>query len=73
MEKPLYIKIDQYEDIMSVLDQARERLNETKAKISELKELREKEKAFLENWDKDTKLIETKIGEVSTHLNTKQD
>ena len=72
MEKQLYIKIEQYKSTMSTLEQIKEKLDNAKVKISELRELREQEKNFLNSWDKDTTKIHEKIKEIETMLHSEQ-
>lgn len=58
MSGPLYVKIDEFEDVENILRDVRARIEHTKLKLDELRELRKQEEEFVESWQEDAKAVE---------------
>ncbi len=72
MTKPLFIKIENHNDIKKVLEEIRQKLLDTKSKIERLKELKDKEAEYINNWGNDTEDIDEKLKEIERILQTSE-
>ena len=67
-KKPLFIKIDKYEDAIGILDSIKESLNEADKLINELRQIRRDEDAQLDEWNEHLKSIKDKLMSVDSTL-----
>ena len=61
---PVFVKVDDYREILDVLEMIRAKVNEIKQTIGSLKSLRSEENAELEVWGNTISEIERKIGSI---------
>jgi len=66
--KPLFIKIDRYEDAISTLNSIREKLEEASKIISELRQIRHDEDAQLDEWSENIREIKEKLMNVDSMM-----
>ena len=67
-KKPLFIKIDKYENAMTVLNSIKEKLNEANNIISELRQIRKDEDQQLDEWSEHVRTIKEKLMNVDSML-----
>lgn len=58
---PVFVKVDEYKEILDVLEMIRAKVNEIKQTIGSLKSLRSEEDAELDVWENAISEIERKI------------
>lgn len=67
-EAPVFVKIDDYKDILDVLDLIKDRLEEAKRTLADINELKNDEDAELELWSSTLNEIEKKLGDIDRTL-----
>ncbi len=60
-QAPLFVKVDEYKDVLDIVDLVKNKLGEAKSKISEITELKNQEDSELEIWSNELSDIERKI------------
>lgn len=60
-EAPVFIKIEDYKDVLDVLDLIKDRLAEAKRTLADINELKNDEDAELELWSSTLNEIEKKV------------
>ena len=66
--KPLFIKIDKYDDAVSTLNSVKSRLEEALSIVDELKEIRKNEDSQIEKWSEHLRQIKDKLMDVDNTL-----
>ena len=67
-EAPVFVKIEDYKDIIDVLDLIKDRLAEAKRTLADINELKNDEDAELELWGSTLNEIEKKIEDIDRTL-----
>jgi hypothetical protein len=67
-EAPVFVKIEDYKDIIDVLDLIKDRLAEAKRTLADINELKNDEDAELELWSSTLNGIEKKIEDIDRTL-----
>ena len=67
-EAPVFIKIEDYKDVLDVLDLIKDRLGEAKRTLADINELKNDEDAELELWNSTLDEIEKKIEDIDRTL-----
>ena len=67
-EAPVFVKIDDYKDVVDVLDLIRDKLDEAKRTLADLNELKNQEDSEMERWGVTIEDIERKVGEMDRTL-----
>lgn len=67
-EAPVFIKIENYKDVLDVLDLIKDRLGEAKRTLADINELKNDEDAELELWNSTLYEIEKKIEDIDRTL-----
>ena len=65
---PVFVKIDEYKDILDVLDLIKDKLAEAKRTLADLNELKNDEDAELELWSSTLNEIENKLDDIDRSL-----
>lgn len=65
---PVFVKIDDYKDILDVLDLIKDKLAEAKRTLADLNELKNDEDAELELWSSTLNEIENKLDDIDRSL-----
>ena len=65
---PVFVKIDEYKDILDVLDLIKDRLAEAKRTLADINELKNDEDAELELWSSTLNEIENKLDDIDRSL-----
>ncbi|MBI2522790.1 hypothetical protein HYW19_00200 [Candidatus Woesearchaeota archaeon] len=65
---PVFVKIDDYKDILDVLDLIKGKLAEAKRTLADLNELKNDEDAELELWSSTLNEIENKLNDIDRSL-----
>ena len=69
MEKmSLFIKIENYEDVLDLMTVIKSKVNDIKSTFSEIRQIKDEEDTKLEVWKKNMELIEGKLGNVDRVL-----
>jgi exonuclease VII small subunit len=68
MKAPVYIKIEQYEDVLDLLHMTRKKLEVAKNTLQRLHDLKGEEDTKLEQWEAHLKEAEEKMDVVDTKL-----
>ena len=66
--KPLFIKIDKYEDAVMVLNSIRDKLEDASRVISDLRQIRKDEDEQLDEWSEHIRAIKEKLMSVDSML-----
>ena len=67
-EDPVFVKMDDYKDILDVLDLIKDRLGEAKRTLADINELKNDEDAELELWSSTLNEIENKLDDINRTL-----
>ena len=67
-EAPVFVKMDDYKDILDVLDLIKDRLGEAKRTLADINELKNDEDAELELWSSTLNEIEKKLEDINRTL-----
>ena len=67
-EAPVFIKIEDYKDILSILELIKDRLSEAKRTLADINEMKNDEDAELEMWGSIVNDIEKKIENINRSL-----
>ena len=67
-EAPVFIKIEDYKDVLDVLDLIKDRLAEAKRTLADINELKNDEDAELELWSSTLSEIEKKVEDINRTL-----
>ncbi len=65
---PVFVKIEDYKDILDVLELIKDRLGEAKRTLSDINELKNDEDAELELWSSTLNEIEKKLEDIDRTL-----
>ncbi|HIH05103.1 TPA: hypothetical protein HA281_00635 [Candidatus Woesearchaeota archaeon] len=63
-EKPVFVKIDEYKQVLDTLGLIRKNVAEAKKVFSELAAIKDQEDAELQTWGTNLDEIEAKLGEI---------
>jgi len=58
---PVFVKIDEYSDILDMMADIKEKLNNAKVVLNNLEELKEREDSEIDSWRSSVEEIEKKI------------
>ena len=67
-EAPVFVKIEDYKDIVDILELIKDKLNEAKATLGSLNELKNEEDSELERWKSALNDIERKVEHIDRTL-----
>jgi len=67
-EAPVFVRIDDYKDILDILELIKDRLNEAKRTLEDINEMKNDEDAELEVWNSTLNEIEKKIESIDRTL-----
>ena len=67
-DAPVFVKMDDYKDILDVLDLIKDRLGEAKRTLADINELKNDEDAELELWSSTLNEIEKKLEDINRTL-----
>ncbi|MFH1638557.1 MAG: hypothetical protein ABIB71_09085 [Candidatus Woesearchaeota archaeon] len=67
-EKPLFVKIEKYREVMSTVNELKKRLNEASAILTELNKIKEEEERELNSWHDDLELIKERLMSIDKTL-----
>ncbi|MFH1063982.1 MAG: hypothetical protein V1729_02800 [Candidatus Woesearchaeota archaeon] len=60
-QAPLFVKVDEYKDVLDIVDLVKNKLGEAKSKIREINELKNQEDSEIEIWSNELSDIERKV------------
>ena len=60
-EMPIYVRIEEYRDVLDVINMIKNKLEEARAILQEINELKNEEDAELERWEQGLEAIERKV------------
>ena len=69
-EKSLFIKLDKHEEVNKLIADVEQRKESAKQKIELMKEIIEKEKKLLDQFENSLKTMDSHLGEASNLLNS---
>lgn len=67
-EKPIFVKIDAYEDIRDILNLIKKKIAEARATLDKIQQLRHEEEAELELWLNEVEDVEKKVSFIDNSL-----
>ncbi|MBU1976273.1 MAG: hypothetical protein KKG59_07770 [Nanoarchaeota archaeon] len=73
MNKPVFVKIDDYQEILNIVDVIKANLLKTKQTISSINSLKKKEDDILAGWNKGMDEISKRVEDISQTLFAKND
>lgn len=66
---PVFVKIDEYEDVLTIMNNIRRKLDEAKQTLLKINDLKSEEDQLLEHWQSGLDEIEKKIEFIDHSLN----
>jgi len=67
-ETPVFVKLDEYKDVTDIVNLAREKVQQAKAVLNRIQQLKSQEDAEFEAWHNELSEIEGKIEEIDKRL-----
>jgi len=67
-QMPVFVKIEDYKDVIDVIDLIRAKIDETKETLLKINELKNQEDAELEHWKNELDDIENKMNYIDKSL-----
>ena len=67
-EMPIYVKIEEYKDILDVINMIKTKVAEAKETLGEINKIKNEEDAELERWHLDLEEVERKVDYVDKAL-----
>jgi len=67
-EMPVFVKLDEYKDVTDIVNLAREKVQQAKAVLNRITQLKSQEDAEFEAWQSELSEIETKLEEIDKRL-----
>lgn len=69
MEKsPLFVKVEEYKEILDVVDKIKERINSAHQTVAEIKDIRDREAQAISDWEDLLSQFENKVFDVDSLL-----
>jgi hypothetical protein len=68
-EKSVFVRIDEYKEVISLFDNVRSQLDKTKSILGKIKELKAEEQTEIELWNKSIMEIEKKLEFIDKTMN----
>lgn len=68
MKKPLYVKLENQEEYTDTLNEIQDILRKLDSKFDKIKEIRQKEKEYLDVWEEKSETIREKLKDASKTL-----
>jgi DNA-binding transcriptional MerR regulator len=68
LEAPIFVKIDEYKDVLEVIDIIKKKLSDAKSTLHNIKELKNEEDSELELWDTTLEELEQKLESIDKSL-----
>ncbi len=65
MKSSVFVRIDRYRELYSVIRQIRAKLDDAKQALKKIKDLKSQEDSELESWGKELATVEQKLAEIS--------
>jgi len=65
---PVFIKVDQYEDVLDLLEMVQQKIDTAKNTLSHIQELKLQEDAKLQEWSSHLQEVEHKLSSVNNRL-----
>ncbi|RME54552.1 hypothetical protein D6777_03385 [Candidatus Woesearchaeota archaeon] len=60
-EKPLFVKVENYREVMSTLEELKEKLKETSTLLNELNRIKDEEEHEIDSWQNELESIKEKL------------
>ena len=67
-EAPVFIKIEDYKDVLDVVDLIKDKLEQAKKTLGEINELKKEEDSELDLWKETLKELEEKVSNIDNFL-----
>lgn len=67
-EKPIFVKIDAYEDIRDIINIIKKKIAEARGTLDKIQQLRHEEEAELEMWHNEVEDVEKKVAFIDESL-----
>jgi len=68
MKNQMFIKIDEYKELLDLIDVFKTKLAETKSNLNQINSIREEEENELKSWRENLKEIESKLISIDKNL-----
>ncbi|TAL57726.1 MAG: hypothetical protein EPN86_01475 [Nanoarchaeota archaeon] len=72
MEMPLFVKLEKYDEITRTLRMIRAKVDEARASLEKIKEIKTQEDKEMESWSQELETIQEKINKIEDSLQTTQ-
>ncbi|MBI4145344.1 hypothetical protein HY493_04020 [Candidatus Woesearchaeota archaeon] len=67
-EMPVFVKLDEYKDLTDIINLAKEKVQQAKAVLNRINQLKMQEDAEFEAWQNELSEIENKIDDIDKRL-----
>lgn len=68
MDKPVYVKVDDYNDILDILQLTAEKVKKARHLLAKIQDLKKQEDDTVENWKHDLDVVESRILDIDRKL-----
>ncbi len=66
--KPLFVKIDDYKDVVDIMTLIKKKLNDAKGILSSINDIKSQEDSEIEQWNSNVEDIENKVEYIDKNL-----
>ena len=67
-EAPVFVKVDDYKDILDILGLVKNKLDEARKTLSDINDIKKEEDSEIEMWNSTVEEIEKKLEDIQTTL-----
>ena len=67
-ERPVFVKVDKYESVVSAVEVIRKKISEAKATLSKISDIKSTEDSELSKWDSELSDVENKVNIIESIL-----
>ena len=67
-EMPVFVKIDEYKDLMDILHLTREKVKKAKIVLDKIRQLKQQENAEIAAWENELLEVERRLSEIDRSL-----
>ena len=68
MAKPVFVKVDEYKEILDILEVTHDKVKKARAMLAKIQDLKKQEDLALETWKRDLDVVESRVVEIDQKL-----
>ena len=70
MDKPIYVKVDEFQDVRDIITLIGKKIDESKSVLTEVDNLKRQEEAELRSWHNEIEEVEKRVEQIKATLET---